>query len=359
MKKIVFRITAAFLFVMTILTFLSWRLNHLRTPFVTVVEPIRASINEHTHSCVLPSSTVDREFGDSCIYIVEKTKSPFYPLIAKRTKIKVEDEANGQAAVSGIYTNGLMAANFTSRPLVGATMPVKVVENPQPLGGWVELLTDDPDTALDILEQHFPEQTPALEEDRIVLHAPTLFTAQETELLLSSVGLQVQTLDYSWGPAMLEQGRHLWKPLAALLTVVLLLALIACVVKKQWSTAGAALQSQYLSDYLRENIVSLLTMAILLVVSVFACILLLRYGIHFPIALPPTLLPQTRLFNGEAYRMWMQTTFPEGLCSPSGTALMHQLSHVYTVDRLLLIGCVAASILIFCGTKFIHGGKKS
>lgn len=364
MKKCTFRIIAVFLLFMAIQTAVSWRLDQLRTPLVTLAEPTQKSIEGQNYSCVLPSSAVRQESGQSCIYIVEKTRSAFYPLIGKQAYVNIEAMDDEYTAVSGVYVNGLIVADLSSRPLLGEVIPVNVLKDLKPMEGRVEVLAQDNDAAFKILSEQLPDQSFDLDEDRIVLSKPTEFTAQQAEILLRSNGIEARVLDYSWGPMFLRQGQMLWRPILALTALVFLVWFMLRLVQTEWKNYRNALQKQYRLSYLNEHCIELLTKAILLVIFAFAGVFLLRYLIEFPIVLPPTLLSQTQLFAKEAYQTWFMNTFPENLCSGYGLELLAQLKHIYFMDLLICIGSALTILLtlffakIRCLTKTISSEGK-
>lgn len=356
MKKRVFKIMIGFLLLMLILAFLSWKLDMLRTPKVVLAEPVQASINGKNYSCVLPRGAVYRENEKAYIYIPEKTNSPFYSVVARRVEVKLEDEEGIFAAVSGIYVNGLHVVHLSSRPVMGSDMPVEIVEEPQTLEGRVEVLAwENREAVEEICTALFPKNPPVWEEDRLVFREPTMFTAQQIQAILQYEGLEnVLVLDYSWAGEVLQQSGTLWQPVAAIMALCLLVWMIRRQLQTEWKRGRIAMQKQYPAAYLSDAAVRLLSKAILLIVSVFASVLLIRYLIRFPMALPPTLLPQSRLFQVEQYRMWQWNTFPEGICSAYAQALGEELRQQCWITGLECAGL----ILLTCIVRFGMGRRK-
>lgn len=348
MKKRVFKIIIGFLLFMLILAFLSYKLDVMRTPKVVLAEPVRASINEKDYNCVLPRESVYRENETSYIYIVEKTSSPFYSMIARRVEVKLEDEEGIFAAVSGIYINGLQVIQLSSRPVVGSTMPVEIIEEPQILEGRVEVLAGDNREAVEqICTDLFPKNSPVWEEDRLVIQEPTVFTAQQIQTLLQREGLEnVWVLDYSWAGEVLHQSGTLWQPVAAILALCLIVWMIRRQIQTEWERGRAAMESQYPGAYLSDAAVRLLSKVIVMIVAVFAAVLLIQYLIRFPMALPPTLLPQTRLFQWDQYQMWQWNTFPEGMCSAYAQALGEKLHHKCCIAGLECAGLIILTCIV-------------
>lgn len=124
MKKIVVRCCTGFLIAMTVLTFLSWKLDTLCTPQVMIAEPKYGTIDGKGYECVLPKEVLHQEGSSWYLYIVEKSTSYFYPLNARRVEISIQAQDETQVAISGIYTNGLRVVRFSSRPLNGSTVPI-------------------------------------------------------------------------------------------------------------------------------------------------------------------------------------------------------------------------------------------
>lgn len=353
MKKHVFKIIIGFLLLMLILAFLSYKLDILRTPKVVLAEPVRASIHETDYNCVLPRESVYRENGTSYIYIVEKTNSPFYSEIARRVEVKLEDEEGVFAAVSGIYINGLQVIQLSSRPVMGSTMPVEVVEKPQISEGRVEVVPGDNREAVErICTELFPKNPPVWEDDRFIIQEPTIFTAQQLQTLLQREGLEnVWVLDYSWAGEVLDQSRTLWQPVAAILALCLIAWMIRRQIQMEWERGRVAMKNQYPGAYLSEASVRLLAKVIILLVAVFSAVLLIRYLIGFPMVLPPTLLPQSGLFQWNQYQMWQWDTFPRGMCSPYAQALREELHHKCCITGLECAGLVILTCTVKILTK--------
>lgn len=124
MKKIVARCCMGFLITMAVLTFLSWKLDRLCTPQVLIAEPKYGTVDDKGYECVLPKEVLHQEGSSWYIYIVEQSTSYFYPLNARRVEISIQALDDTQAAISGIYTDGLRVVRFSSRPLNGSTVPI-------------------------------------------------------------------------------------------------------------------------------------------------------------------------------------------------------------------------------------------
>jgi len=114
----------AFLLVMLFFTFVSHKLDGLRTPQVLCVSPGPGMVNGTSYGMVLPSEAVFSD-GDAYVYMVEDTLSYFYPVAARRAHVTVLDSGDGLTAVDGLYAQARVV-RFADRALTGGTVPVRV-----------------------------------------------------------------------------------------------------------------------------------------------------------------------------------------------------------------------------------------
>lgn len=127
MKKVIRKCGILFLAAMAVLTLLSWKLDALRTPQVLCVEPSSGSVDGQNYESLLPLECIQEVDSRYFIYIVEKTTSWFYPVTARQIEVWPQATDNTHAAVTGVY-KGLQVVQFSSRPLLGQTIPVQVWE---------------------------------------------------------------------------------------------------------------------------------------------------------------------------------------------------------------------------------------
>lgn len=218
------------------------------------------------------------------------------------------------------------------------------------------ILEDPPDNRVEIVgvdEQAFPDilrgANPVWENDRMVFHSPTLFTAQQAQTALVQSGIdksQFEVLDYSWAAALVNQSKTLWMVIGAVLLLFLLIRLAHQQIKLEIGRAKAALTTQYSNNYLNDASIRILSKAIMFVLELFLGIVIIRFLMAWEVALPSTLLPQDSLFHLAYYRQWCASTFPAEALSEYGTVLLHQLKVGYCLSGvecllLMLLACTA------------------
>lgn len=219
----------------------------------------------------------------------------------------------------------------------------------RPLEGRVEVVSPvDPAAVEGALARTAQERDWGLtwEEKRLVIRSENRFAAQIIQAALENQGVPAQVLDYAWAPALLAQSGGLWLAWGALLGLWLLWTLILAQAKREWARVQAALERQYLAEYLSGAAVRLLAKGIGLAVGVVVTILLLQWLWRAEIALPPGLLPKGSVFDFGHYRQWAHNTFPDGLCSDYGAGLAARLrlGHALAAAECALLTICAASL---------------
>lgn len=184
---------------------------------------------------------------------------------------------------------------------------------------------------------------PDWDGQRLVFHAPSLFTAQQAAVAFSQYGIDpamMTVLDYSWANAVLAQSGSLWQLAAAALLLYCLLLLLYRQTRLEFLRARKALQAAYWSAYWEDAGIRLLVKAIVAVLCVFLGIFLVRWLVHFDLALPALLLPQDHLFQTSHYKQWFEAAFPPALCSDYATALLHQWKTASILTGLEYLICI-------------------
>lgn len=119
-----------FLFLMLFFTFVSYKLDRLRTPQVLCVTPGPGVVDGTAYSLVLPSEAVIPD-AEPYVYVVEDTLSWFYPVAARKSYVRVLASGGGVTAVDGLYGQARVV-RFSDRALGGGTTPVRVCEEGKP-----------------------------------------------------------------------------------------------------------------------------------------------------------------------------------------------------------------------------------
>lgn len=314
---------AFFLFLMALFTFVSWKLDVLRTPQVLCMEAGPGVIDGEIYDSVLPSEAVYS--GETpYVYVVEESKSYFHPVVARRATVLVLASGGGRTAVQNLPWRA-QVVRFTDRALSGGTVPVRLGEG-QALAGRVEVVpAQDLDSAEALVRQAAVwEEQPweiSREGDRLVLENVDQFTAQMVRAALAAGGVEGQVLDYAWGPDVLEQSGRLWKFWAAAMVVWLAWSLLRTVGCREWDRAQEALEEQYLGAYLADAGVRLMVEALALAAGVVLAAAAAQWLWRTELVLPRNLLPEGSVFDVDYYRMWMRSTFPGGGCSGYGADL--------------------------------------
>ena len=117
------RVLGGFLLAMLIFTFLSWKLDTLRTPWVSCVRVQSGSIDGTSYDAVIPREAVYTSGTSKYIYTLETgSYSWFYPVIVRRREVIVQAEGAENAALQGKYPD-TQVVRFADRPLSGGTVP--------------------------------------------------------------------------------------------------------------------------------------------------------------------------------------------------------------------------------------------
>lgn len=331
-----------FLLIMLIFTFLSWKLDILRTPWVSCMRVRSGSIDGISYDAVIPMEAVYTSGTSKYIYTLETgSYSWFYPVIVRRREVIVQAQSAENAALQGKYPD-TQVVRFTDRPLSGGTVPVHVWDSLCG-DGWVELLGVSPQAEA-ALCQAGKDWRVSWETDRLVLGGVDHFTAQEALAILKLDYPDARALDYSWGPAVLRQSGRLWMGAAAVAGVIVLWQLAWRCGKRELTLFQNALKTRYWQDYINEVSVRLLAEAVVLAAGVFAAAALLRWLWNVPIILPGGFLPEDSIFEWEHYRQWSSDAFPPGQLSQDAAELAEQLRNGYRLG-----GAECAAIAVGCG----------
>ena len=180
-----------FLLTMLIFTFLSWKLDVLRTPWVSCTRVRSGSIDGITYDAVIPMEAVYTSGTSKHIYTLETgSHSWFYPVIVRRREVIVQAESTENAALQGKYPD-TQVVQFADRQLSGGSVPVQVWDEsdglPHSGDGWVELLGVSPQAGA-TLHQTWRDWSVSWENDRLVVRGADRFTAQEALALLGASG---------------------------------------------------------------------------------------------------------------------------------------------------------------------------
>lgn len=173
------------------------------------------------------------------------------------------------------------------------------------------------------------------------------FTAQDLEAALGRTGLaaeQFLVLDYSWADEAVRHAPQLWQITGAFCLLCLLGALITGLARREYRRGEAAMQTQYLSQYLSQRGEGLITLLILLVPVLLLAAVLIRWLWRMEVILPTGFLPDGSIFDGAHYRQWVQTTFPAGRLSAYGTALGKTLFVLYGTALAISVAEILVTI---------------
>lgn len=344
MNKRAARALGGFLLVMLIFTFLSWKLDALRTPWVCCVSVRGGSIDGTSYDAVIPIEAVYTSGTSKYIYTLETGGySWFYPVIVRRREVIVQAENAEKAALQGKYP-ATQIVQFADRPLSGGTVSVQVWDGSLSGSGdgWVELLGGSPQAGA-TLRQAGKGWSVSWEDDRLVVRGADRFTAQEALTLLRLDYPGARALDYSWSPAVLRLSSRIWMGAAAVAAVIVLCRLAWLCGKREATLFRIALKTRYWQDYINEVSVRLLAEAVALAVGIFLTAMLIRWLWNVPITVPGSFLPEGSIVEWEHYRQWISSTFPPGQLSENAVELAGQLRKEYR-----LAGAECAAIAVGC-----------
>lgn len=117
-----------FLVVMYVFTFISWKLDSMRTPWVLCETPRAGNINGIHYDRIVPAEAVYETDTNTYVYIVETNSgSWFYPVVARRVQVLIQVEDGANTAVQGIYSDAKVV-RFADRVLSGSVSPVRLWE---------------------------------------------------------------------------------------------------------------------------------------------------------------------------------------------------------------------------------------
>lgn len=344
MNKRAVRALVGFLLVMLIFTFLSWKLDALRTPWVCCVSVRGGSIDGISYDAVIPIEAVYTSGTSKYIYTLETGGySWFYPVIVRRREVIVQAENAEKAALQGKYP-ATQIVQFADQPLSGGTVSVQVWDRSLSSSGdgWVELLGVSPQAGA-TLRQAGKDWSVSWEDDRLVVRGVDRFTAQEALAILKSDYPDARARVYSWGPAVLRQSGRLWMGAAAVAGVIVLWQLAWRCGKRELTLFQNALKTRYWQDYINEVSVRLLAEAVVLAAEILIAAALIRWLWNVPITVPGGFLPEGSIFEWEHYRQWISDTFPPGQLSQDAAELAGQLRKGYRLG-----GAECAAIAVGC-----------
>lgn len=117
-----------FLLLMLAFTFLSWKLDVLRTPQVCFVEAEPGMVDGKYYDLVVPSEAVtpDASPEKGYVYILADSTSYFYPQVVRQVSVRILAQGEGRTAIEGIYQTPLV--RYADRSLSGSTIPVRILE---------------------------------------------------------------------------------------------------------------------------------------------------------------------------------------------------------------------------------------
>jgi len=336
-----------FLLSMLFFTFVSWKLDVLRTPRVLCLEAGGGYVGDESYPMVLPKEAVS-----GGVWVVGETQSAFYPFTARRvwTTEKASDEH--WSAVDGVAVQSQVVW-YTNRALSGGTVPVRLWEE-EVLDGRVEVLcaAEGEEVLREAALRFGRAWDVSREGDRLVIEGVDLYTAQQAGTALWQAGLEAYVLDYAWGPAVTAQSGKLWMGWGAVLALIVLGSLVWDQGKRELDRARESLEHCYPGAYLAEAGVRLLAKAIGLAAAAFAAAVLLRWLWNAPVELPAGFLPEGSIFDWEHYRQWTAAAFPEGMLSAYGAALAEELRRGHLIAAAECIGLTALAVLLMKVIKF-------
>ena len=326
------RILWIFLLAMLVFTLVSWKLDVLRTPWVSCVRIRGGSVDGISYDSVVPVGAVYGSGTSKYIYILETdTRSWFYPVAVRRKAVMVEAEDAVNAALQGKYPDA-QVVKYADRPLSGSMVPVRVWEEDDGLlrnmEDQVELLGVSSE-AEDILREAEKGWDVTWEDDRLVVRGADRFTAQEVLSMLKADYPDAVALDYSWSTAVLRQSGRLWMGAAAVAVIIMLCQTAWQGGKREFALFRKSLETQYWRDYLYGASVRLLAEMIVLTIGTFLMATLIRWLWNVPIELPGGFLPEGSIFQWEHYRQWFSNAFPKGRTSAYGAGLVENLKTGY------------------------------
>ena len=321
-----------FLLTMLVFTLVSWKLDVLRTPWVSCTRIRGGSVDGTSYDSVVPVGAVYGSGTSKYIYILETdTRSWFYPVAVRRKEVMVEAEDAVNAALQGRYSDA-QVVKYADRPLSGSTVPVRVWEEDDGLlrnmEDQVEVLGVSSE-AEDLLREAGKGWDVTWEDDRLVVRGADRFTAQEVLSMLKADYPGAAALDYSWSTAVLRQSGRLWMGAAAIAVIFMLCQMAWQGGKRELALFRKSLETQYWQDYLYGASVRLLAKMIVLTIGTFLVAALIRWLWNVPIELPGGFLPEGSIFQWEHYRQWFSNAFPEGRTSDYGVGLLENLKTGY------------------------------
>lgn len=127
------KLSAGAFLTLLLLTWVSWKLDSLRTPQVVCVTPTSGRMADaqgavQSYSCVLPLDALYGEGKQRTVYLVENTNSFFSPLAARKASVAIEAQTEREAAVAGLPSGNVQIVLYASRALSGETVPVMLWE---------------------------------------------------------------------------------------------------------------------------------------------------------------------------------------------------------------------------------------
>lgn len=340
------KITASFLVVMLVLTWVSWKLDELRTPEVVCISP-----NVSAEGYVLPLTAVEGQEDHCFVYQLEETGSYFSPLVARRVSVFERSRDNQNIIVSGLSGWNVEIVLYTSRTLTGDSVAVKRWET-SGFSGRVEVICGEGNevlqAAFDSIKAmpFFKNLNVIWENDRLVLTGADRFTASrlQTALIESSLPSETFTIhDYAWADETLLQGKNLWQLAGAFSFICLLVRVGLAMLKVEYHRKSKALQTYYLVDYLWENSVRFLAEIILLTLSIFVGFAMLKWLWEIQLTLPTGFLPDGSIFDMKHYRIWLNNNFPSDGISDYGRELSKELKGTYRS------ACLKSMVLLAVG----------
>ena len=127
------KFTIGFFAALLLLTWFSWKLYGFRTPQVLCISPNYGQLPDEdgilqSYACILPLDAIQGEGDDRYVYLVEETSSFFYPVVARKVWVTIQEQTKSQAAVTGLASNECQVVLYASRLITGDTIPVLLWE---------------------------------------------------------------------------------------------------------------------------------------------------------------------------------------------------------------------------------------
>ena len=119
-----------FLLAMLTFTFLSWKLDNLRTPQVLCVTPGRGRVNGVYYDQVVPAEAVHGSAAYYYVYVAEESSSYFHPTVARRVSVQLTDFDEVNAAIQ-ISDSEASVVWLSERELTESAVPIRVWEEGQ------------------------------------------------------------------------------------------------------------------------------------------------------------------------------------------------------------------------------------